>query len=110
MQFLCLFFFSSQHILTVLVPLLLSSVVAHGAEILHERAHQTVMMDLSCTIEVSLAQLKQELNLVLESTNRSAIGVTTYANAPSPPPTIRGTEQIILVLERRPSPRGIHSS
>jgi hypothetical protein len=48
--------------LTVLVPLLLCSVVAHRAESGHQRAQHTVMMDLISTIEVSLAQLKHELN------------------------------------------------
>ena len=77
--------------LTVLVPLLLSCVVAHRAESAHERAQHTVMLALISTIEASLAQLMLELNLVLESASRSASSGTTLANAPSPPPTIRGT-------------------
>ncbi len=77
--------------LTVLVPLLLSCVVAQGAESGHQRAQHTVMTDLISTIEVSLAQLMPELNHVLESASRSASSGTSLANAPSPPPTIRGT-------------------
>ena len=53
-------FFSSQHMLTVLVPLQMGGVVVPGAESGHERAHQTVVMDLISAIEVSLAQLKHE--------------------------------------------------
>ncbi len=76
--------------LRLLVLLLLVCVVAHGAESGHERAQHTVMMDLISTIEVSLAQLKLELNIVLESANRSSSGVTSHADAPSPPPTLQG--------------------
>jgi hypothetical protein len=76
--------------LTVSVPLLLCCVVAHRAESGHQRAQNTVMMDLISTIEVSLAQLKHESNLELESASRSASGGTTLANAPSPPPTLQG--------------------
>jgi hypothetical protein len=76
--------------LTVLVPLLLCCVVARGAESGHQRAQHTVMMDLISTIEVSLAQLKLELNLVLESASRSASGVATHADAPSPTLTMQG--------------------
>jgi hypothetical protein len=75
--------------LTVLVPLLLRCVVAHRAESGHQRAQNTVMMDLISTIEVNLAQLKHESNRVLESANRFA-SRTMQADAPSPPPTIRG--------------------
>jgi hypothetical protein len=84
-------FFAWQDMLTVLVPLLMSRVVAHRAESGHQRAQHTVMMDLISAIEVSLAQLKHESNLVLESASRSASSGTTLANAPSPPSTIRGT-------------------
>ncbi len=66
-------------------------VVAHRIESAPERSQHTVVMGLISTIEVSLAQLKLELNLVLESTKRSAIGGTTCADAPSPPPTIPDT-------------------
>ncbi len=76
--------------LTVLVPLLLCCVVAHWAESGHQRAQHTVMTDLISTIEVSLAQLKQESNLVLESANYSASSETTHTDAPLPPPTMQG--------------------
>ncbi len=76
--------------LTVLVPLLLYCIVAHRAESAHERAQHTVVMDLISTIEVSLAQLKHESNIVLESASRSARSGTTLANAPSPTPTVQG--------------------
>jgi hypothetical protein len=76
--------------LTVLVPLPLCCVVAPRAERGHQRAQHTVMMDLISTIEVSLAQLKHESNLVLESANRSTSSVTTHADAPSPTPTVQG--------------------
>jgi hypothetical protein len=75
--------------LTALVPLLLCCVVAHGGESRHERAQHTVMMDLISTSEVSLAQLKHESNLVLESASLSASSGTTLANAPSPPPAMQ---------------------
>jgi hypothetical protein len=87
----CLFYFSLQDMLTVLVPLLLCCVVAHRAESGHQRAQHTVMMDLISTIEVSLAQLKHESTRMLERASRSASGATTLANAPSPSSIIRGT-------------------
>ncbi len=77
--------------LTVLVLLQMGCIMAHGAEGGLQKAQHTVMMDLISTIEVSLAQLKRESNLVLESASLSASSETTLANAPSPPPTIRGT-------------------
>jgi hypothetical protein len=81
--------------LTVLVPLLLCCIVAHRAESAHQRAQHTVMMDLISTIEVSLAQLKPDLNRVLKSASRSASGVTSHADAPSPPSTIHGDTKAI---------------
>ncbi len=69
----------------------MGGIMAHRAESAPVRTQHTGMMDLISTIEVSLAQLKHESNLVLESASRSASSGTTLANAPSPTPTIRGT-------------------